>query len=919
MKIRIVLIVVCLLVTISAVIVTMAATGKLSLSNVLDATSDNIENVDNSDALQSVNDNDFFVASNDTLFDINSTGVFFDIENDYLNIKDLSAFDLAVQAAKQMYCDVFFVCPSLMSNVIVDNGVQIDLIQRVKELNRFGKIILTVDARFFISDNMLRLDPIRKLLEMYEFDAVLIHDEEFLFSDSFLDSMSGIIEMMEHEYEALELGICVFAGEDNAKIKQYVENGSISFVVMDAQNDGMAICDSYKVLSLNNSACLFFAMIDHGDDEDYVSELMYGLCDYPFVNGMVFSTVTSNENTLQSIASYFYEPDSSLLVQNIIPDAKLKQIAFDGVVGIDDKLYCNTNLIAGEDGTFHYNYPLADGLNSIVFASNGKKNQYFAEVPYLLISHVYPGGDNVKFYYDESFSIYAVCKSNALVSASLGDMSFAMTATDEYPDNIMPDVGYSVYMCVLTFDKPALLGDLKITAALNGSCEIVIACHALEAVEENVTSFNVVDTKSLQRELDYDTIQGGYTYSYYTDYGLSNSLMCEIIKDDAEQLTSGAYDTYQPTKSSLPVGAWDYVVDIVPNDAGYVQYELASGAGVLADDAKLIINGNTLPSNTVSCIALNENDPSVSKLMMHVDWPVAVTTQLNDQLYEVGYSGYGFNVSDFTASYLDVIFPHTSQATGFDKIQFADESAVSNVQVLSNDSESLILRFTLRQSGHFYGCDLHYDEVNGNLIFEIKNNVSKSLLGKTVMIDPGHGGHFMTGTALQDESVAEKQITLSVALKLKGMLEARGADVIMTRMQDEPLSLEERIDLSTSHDIDAFISLHCDGMEDADYSGTHSFYYASYSQPLALSVHNRLVEYYRSYIYSPGTEEYNAVDYGIKYYPFAMIRSFECPAVMVEIGFMTNITEGFVLTVEDAQFWIAEGIAVGLNDYFVSY
>ena len=240
---------------------------------------------------------------------------------------------------------------------------------------------------------------------------------------------------------------------------------------------------------------------------------------------------------------------------------------------------------------------------------------------------------------------------------------------------------------------------------------------------------------------------------------------------------------------------------------------------------------------------------------------------------------------------------------------------INKTEVLKKGKDIITLRFYLSQQNRFYGFDISHDE-NGNIILSFKNRSTAGIAGKTVMLDPGHGGLYMTGTALTDNSITESSITLSVALKTKAILESYGAEVIMTRSTDVAYTLYERAEMNLVKKPDVFVSIHCDGTSSEFTSGTHTFYYTPFSQPLAASIHNALVVNYRNYIYTPDSPNYANIDRKIKYYPFYVTRFYNCPSVLVETGFMSNVTEGRLLTDTNVQSWIADGIVKGLANYF---
>ncbi|MDR1830130.1 MAG: N-acetylmuramoyl-L-alanine amidase [Candidatus Fibromonas sp.] len=89
------------------------------------------------------------------------------------------------------------------------------------------------------------------------------------------------------------------------------------------------------------------------------------------------------------------------------------------------------------------------------------------------------------------------------------------------------------------------------------------------------------------------------------------------------------------------------------------------------------------------------------------------------------------------------------------------------------------------------------------------NSTGKKI--RTIVIDPGHGGK--DPGAIGHKSLQEKEVVLAVGLKLKSKLEANGFSVKMTRSTDKFITLEERPKMASDWGGDLFISLHCNAIE----------------------------------------------------------------------------------------------------------
>lgn len=99
--------------------------------------------------------------------------------------------------------------------------------------------------------------------------------------------------------------------------------------------------------------------------------------------------------------------------------------------------------------------------------------------------------------------------------------------------------------------------------------------------------------------------------------------------------------------------------------------------------------------------------------------------------------------------------------------------------------------------------------------------------------------------------------------------------------------------------------------------GTEVYYYRAFSQPLASSVHKSLVSAWRE-IYKGNAAMTNKIvpkDGGVRYYPFRVTRIEECPAVLVECGYLSNTTECNAVCQPANQEKLAGAVANGILRY----
>ena len=181
-------------------------------------------------------------------------------------------------------------------------------------------------------------------------------------------------------------------------------------------------------------------------------------------------------------------------------------------------------------------------------------------------------------------------------------------------------------------------------------------------------------------------------------------------------------------------------------------------------------------------------------------------------------------------------------------------------------------------------------------------NTKKKAGEKVIVIDAGHGG---TDCGATRAGIKESDITLNVALRLEAILKQKGYKVYMTRRSDQTVSLQERVDIAEGKDEDVFVSIHVNSSENTSPVGTETHYYHQYSYNLAKCIQAELAKNV--------TESPNR---GLIKSRFYVINHTTKPAVLVEIGFISNEKERMQLVSADRQQRTAKAIAEGVMNYF---
>lgn len=180
----------------------------------------------------------------------------------------------------------------------------------------------------------------------------------------------------------------------------------------------------------------------------------------------------------------------------------------------------------------------------------------------------------------------------------------------------------------------------------------------------------------------------------------------------------------------------------------------------------------------------------------------------------------------------------------------------------------------------------------------------------TVCIDPGHGGKdagAVDGKGLGDNLYTkEADINLQVALKLTDNLRVKGFNVVLTRASDWYPSLQERYNRANQAKADIFISLHCNAAANEKAAGIETLYNPKSTQGkrLAALVQQELIKATKAL--SRGVKERTDL---------AVLNGTKMPAILIEMGFITNNVEEMRLNSEEYQVLIVNAIIKAIERY----
>lgn len=197
-----------------------------------------------------------------------------------------------------------------------------------------------------------------------------------------------------------------------------------------------------------------------------------------------------------------------------------------------------------------------------------------------------------------------------------------------------------------------------------------------------------------------------------------------------------------------------------------------------------------------------------------------------------------------------------------------------------------------------------------------QSSAAPGIGGKRIVLDPGHGGSD-TG-AIGPTGVTEKSIALRIAKRLKALLEAEGAEVILTRTEDTEVSpkkakatdveeLQARCDIANQNSADIFLSIHLDAFSGPEAHGTTGYYYE-----MGSADSTRLADCVKRGV----LRRLGTLDRGTKPCAFYVCRHTDMPAMLLETAFVSNPREEQMMNSEEGVENAAQGIAAGIAEYF---
>ena len=194
--------------------------------------------------------------------------------------------------------------------------------------------------------------------------------------------------------------------------------------------------------------------------------------------------------------------------------------------------------------------------------------------------------------------------------------------------------------------------------------------------------------------------------------------------------------------------------------------------------------------------------------------------------------------------------------------------------------------------------NLFINDVKNNKIDNNKVNFqSKKPAQKVIVIDAGHGGKD-PGAKIDEE--LESKIVESIAKKIKALNGSEDLKIILLREDDSFVSLNDRVNKINQINPDLLISLHLNASKNPNEKGVNAFISSQngfYEKSLEKA--NQLIE---------NISNNNLAKGGVKDANLYIIKNSKCPAVLLEVGFLSNLNDKAYITSESGKDEIAKNI-----------
>ncbi|HJQ46098.1 MAG TPA: N-acetylmuramoyl-L-alanine amidase [Amycolatopsis sp.] len=183
------------------------------------------------------------------------------------------------------------------------------------------------------------------------------------------------------------------------------------------------------------------------------------------------------------------------------------------------------------------------------------------------------------------------------------------------------------------------------------------------------------------------------------------------------------------------------------------------------------------------------------------------------------------------------------------------------------------------------------------------------LRGKRIVIDPGHGGD---DRGVEVPGVRESELVWDLARRLEGRMKATGMEALISRGPEHGPSESERASFANEAGADLFLSLHCDANSSPHAEGVATFHFGN-----GLGTTSTVGELLAGYIQRELAARTSLLDCRSHAKTWEILRLTRCPAVRIEIGYLTNPNDRARMSDPAFRDVVAEGLLVAVKRLYL--
>lgn len=624
-------------------------------------------------------------------------------------------------------------------------------------------------------------------------------------------------------------------------------------------------------------------------------------------------------NTTTTLKSYFNEQiDESSLFEDLrmTSPAKLnfttseQSVTFMGTFDNNFPVYFNNQVITLNDaGNFYFKKDLKVGKNTFTIKHKSKTLTYTIERKIVVmksISKAISDGKTLRVEGGTKIKLTATAYRGSKVYGIVNGTTVSMTESTVYDDEDDVNSSYVRYTGTYTAPEGLIgqeqnLGAIKIYGSNSGyNAEVIGASVIINAKPEPPKQQEqavISDASSVGTGEVIGTLGSPHKASEALKYVKTTSDYT-IVYDGKT-----ADDIPSPVFSQLPAG----VKEVYKATSG--NYYITESGKRLAMSASTLEEGYGIEENPLFVKAVGTSGGN-SYIKLSLGHKTGFNMRLAGNSYYTGWDG-DYNVSDLTATHLYITFENVTSVT---KLPSFENNLVFRSgkwdTVTEDNGTKFRLILELRQPGVYFGHSAVFNSEGDLLLsFPVPTN---SLSGLTIVVDPGHG--YGKSANLFDPGaigeVRESDVVLPIAEELTSQLKAAGANVIRLKSESQFLLTRERPNYARGYGCDLYLSIHANKAT-GEARGVEAYYFTSYSQPLAKAISANIANYYAGNVYSDGANK----DRGAKYSYYQVTLQQDFPSVLIETGFVDNISDAMALASKEHQKGIAAAIVSGIKQY----